>query len=87
MLFQAVVRFLPILNFLKISWKRGKVHYISQINFIRRGIRCYTILIILLVAIYQQPSLLVVVQTFVSQAITNAISAWIIYISLPEYFN
>ena len=87
MLFQAVVRFLPILNFLKISCKRGKVHYISQINFIRRGIRCYTILIILLVAIYQKPSLLVVVQTIVSRAITNAISAWIIDILLPEYFN
>ena len=27
MLFQAVVIFLPILNFLKISCKRGKVHY------------------------------------------------------------
>ena len=26
MLFQAVVRFLPIMNFLKISCKRGKVH-------------------------------------------------------------
>ena len=63
------------------------IDYISQLNFIRRGIRCYTILIILLLAIYQQPSLLVVFQNFVSQAITNAISALIIDISLPEYFN
>ena len=69
------------------NYIRSDLNYISQLNFIRRGIRCYTILIILLVAIYQQPSLLVVVQTFVSQAITNAISAWIIDISLPEYFN
>ena len=30
MLFQAVVIFLPILNFLKISCKRGKVHWKSM---------------------------------------------------------
>ena len=46
------------------------LNYISQLNFIRGGIICYIILIILLAAIYQQPSPLVVVQTFVSQAIT-----------------
>ena len=69
------------------NYIRSDLNYISQLNFIRRGIRCYTILIILLLAIYQQPSLLVVVKTFVSRAITNAISAWIIDISLPEYFN
>ena len=54
------------------------LNYISQLNFIRGGIICYIILIILLVAIYQQPSPLVVVQTFVSQASTIAIFAWTI---------
>ena len=69
------------------NYIRGDLNYISQLNFIWRGIRCYTILIILLVAIYQKPSLLVVVQTFVSKGTTNAIFTRIIDISLPEYFN
>ena len=34
MLFQAVVIFLPILNFLKISCKRGKVHWETNTEYI-----------------------------------------------------
>ena len=55
------------------NYIRSDLNYISQLNFIWGGIICYIILIILLVAIYQQPIPLVVVQTFVSQAVTNAI--------------
>ena len=69
------------------NYIRSDLNYISQLNFTRRGIRCYTILIILLVAIYQQPTLLVVVQTFLSEGTTNAISTRIVHVSLPEYFN
>ena len=69
------------------NYIRSDLNYISQLNFTRRGIRCYTILIILLVAIYQQPTLLVVVQTFVSEGTTNATSTRIVHVSLPEYFN
>ena len=69
------------------NYTGSDLNYISQLNFLRGGIICYIILIILLVAIYQQPSPLVVVQTFVTQAIANAISACIIDTSLPEYFN
>ena len=32
MLFQAVVIFLPILNFFKISYKRGKAHWKLMLN-------------------------------------------------------